>query len=260
MIDPFAFDGPAVVSFSGGRTSAYMLWRIRQAHGGRLPPDIHVVFANTGKERPETLDFVRDVSERWKIHVRWIEWHLIHTLQLTQPPPRWIQQIDARRQGKACVYHSPFTPVHLETFREVSYDTASRAGEPFERLIQWKRFLPNPVTRLCTQHLKVYAMRFFITTSDVMAFWSVQPFDLRLRSDEGNCDLCFMKGTKKLVNLIQRRPDLAPWWVTQEAHTGAAWRSYDRPTYAQLTNKRHAQLSLPIALDDEDALPCACTD
>ena len=40
---------PAVISFSGGRTSAFMLKQILNAYGGKLPKDIHVCFANTGK-------------------------------------------------------------------------------------------------------------------------------------------------------------------------------------------------------------------
>jgi hypothetical protein len=51
-LDPFRLDGPALVSFSGGRTSAYMLRRILDANGGRLPADVHAVFANTGPSRP----------------------------------------------------------------------------------------------------------------------------------------------------------------------------------------------------------------
>ena len=64
MIDPYFIKEPAAISFSGGRTSAYMLWRVLQAHGGTLPDHIKVVFANTGKEMPETLDFVRDCGEQ----------------------------------------------------------------------------------------------------------------------------------------------------------------------------------------------------
>ena len=51
--DVYKVDGPALISFSGGRTSGYMLFRILEAYGGSLPDDMHVVFANTGKERPE---------------------------------------------------------------------------------------------------------------------------------------------------------------------------------------------------------------
>ena len=54
-------DGPQVVSFSGGRTSGFMLWHIVQAHGGTLPEHVKVVFANTGLEHPATLDFVQAV-------------------------------------------------------------------------------------------------------------------------------------------------------------------------------------------------------
>jgi 3'-phosphoadenosine 5'-phosphosulfate sulfotransferase (PAPS reductase)/FAD synthetase len=54
-----------IISFSGGRTSAMMLKLILDAHGGTLPLWVKVVFCNTGKERPETLDFVNECAKRW---------------------------------------------------------------------------------------------------------------------------------------------------------------------------------------------------
>jgi hypothetical protein len=77
-----------------------MLHQIIQAHGGALPDDVVVAFANTGKEREETLRFVHECGSRWGVHVRWVEW---------RPMP--------------------------ERFAEVGYNSAARNGEPFEGLI-----------------------------------------------------------------------------------------------------------------------------
>ena len=97
----YRIPGPALISFSGGRTSAYMLHQILQAYGGTLPDDVVVAFANTGKEREETLEFVRECADHWSVPVRWVEW---------------------RNNEKG--------------FEEVTFETASRNGEPFADLIR----------------------------------------------------------------------------------------------------------------------------
>jgi 3'-phosphoadenosine 5'-phosphosulfate sulfotransferase (PAPS reductase)/FAD synthetase len=117
--DPFKIDEPTVLSFSGGRTSAYMLWRAIQSNDG-LPDEAIVVFANTGKEEEATLEFVRDCETNWGVEIHWLEY-----------------QDDAPK------------------FRRVNFETASRNGEPFEMLIRKRKYLPNPVTRFCTAILKI---------------------------------------------------------------------------------------------------------
>ena len=67
MRDPFKITGPTCISFSGGRTSAYMLWRVLQSNGGNLPDEAIVCFANTGKEDEATLRFVRDCGVNGKV-------------------------------------------------------------------------------------------------------------------------------------------------------------------------------------------------
>ncbi len=62
-----------VVNVSGGRSSAYMLKQVLDAHDGVLPPRCEAVFANTGRERPETLDFVAALTEQWGVPVTWTE-------------------------------------------------------------------------------------------------------------------------------------------------------------------------------------------
>ncbi len=131
--NPYLIEGPALISFSGGRTSGYMLKRIVDAHGGTLPDDVHVCFANTGKEREETLRFVHECGTRWGVHIRWLEWA-------------------KRKRGDAWE----------DGFTEVGYNSASRAGEPFAALIADRQMLPNPVTRYCTQQLKIRTMEMFM--------------------------------------------------------------------------------------------------
>jgi 3'-phosphoadenosine 5'-phosphosulfate sulfotransferase (PAPS reductase)/FAD synthetase len=229
MSNPYLITGPALISFSGGRTSAYMLKQILDAYGGVLPDDVVVTFANTGKEREETLRFVHDCATYWNVKVRWLEYR-----------------------------------VGDQRFEEVGFNSASRAGEPFAALIAKKNYLPNSVTRYCTQELKIRVMRDFakgalgwrnwvnviglrydeghrvlkalnandsgkqpwrnampmskakVTKRDVELFWASQPFDLQLKPYEGNCDLCFLKSKAKLAALIRENPKMADWWIAQE--------------------------------------------
>lgn len=277
--NPFKIDGPALVSFSGGRTSGFMLDAIIEAHGGTLPDNVIATFANTGKERTETLDFVRDCQAHWNVPIRWLE----------------------RIPGE-----------HGQRFKEVSHNDASRAGEPFSTLCREKNYLPNPVTRFCTIELKIRVMRDFarsigwdhwvnvvglradepgrvfkaldrtnerwrnvcplhtagIEEPDVRAFWSRQPFDLRLESYEGNCDLCFLKGAGKLTRIMRDRPDLAAWWIEAEAEaearsskpSGARFRS-DRKSYADMLDSVERQGVLPFSVfDDHQSCDTTCTD
>jgi len=235
MFNPYKIPTPSIISFSGGRTSGYMLHKILDAYNGVLPDDIYVAFANTGKEAPETLDFVKDVEDKWDIKIYWLE----H-------------------------YFGDEKPIHRT--REVTYETASRNGEPFERLLEQRGKLPNAVNRFCSSELKIKVLYRFmqakgyetwdnilglrydepkraisarnadyqkwsnlvplyqakVTKKDIYNFWNKQNFDLNLsnlngKTPAGNCDLCFLKGKKTLTSILKERPDMANWWITQES-------------------------------------------
>ena len=118
-MNPFQITENTCISFSGGRTSAYMLWRVLEANNG-LPDNCEVTFANTGKECEETLEFVKECGERWNVPITWLE-------------------------------YIPDAP----GFKVVDFETAARNGEPFEAIIHKRQYLPNPVTRFCTIDLKI---------------------------------------------------------------------------------------------------------
>jgi len=289
--DPFKIAGPTCISFSGGRTSAYMLWRVLQSNGG-LPSDAVVCFANTGKEDEATLRFVRDCGERWGVPIQWLEYR-----QADEASDRW---------------------------RVVDFTSASRDGEPFEAVIRQRNYLPNPVTRFCTSELKIRVMHKWlranwqtlgwddtdhewdqmigiradehrrvakikarghstetvketmlmpladagVTLTDIDAFWSSQTFRLELptvngRTLAGNCDLCFLKAANQVQTLIAQKPERAIWWARMESlalaskPSGAVFRS-DRPTYAQMLENTKQQVD--FIGHDEEAIACFCGD
>ena len=284
--NPYRLPRPAVVSFSGGRTSAYLLKHILDAFGGRLPGDVAVVFANTGMERSDTLDFVDICARAWSVDIAWLEYD-------------W----DAPRRT-----------------RLVDYRTASRAGEPFAALIARKGFVPSVNIRFCTgfqkrDRIEAYARHRLglkrwhsvvglradeprrvqrmraedcgsrtgahavlpladagVVEADVLSWRRRQPFDLAIPGYAENCTLCFLKGRGKLLHLIREEPALAEWWIAQEAAVanrtgpdGRACESMKRfrlgETYEALRTAALTARDLfdPGALASE-SIDCLCTD
>lgn len=60
-----------LVSFSGGETSAFMAQWLWKHH--RDDYDMIFVFANTGQENEETLEFVQKCADHFGFPVVWVE-------------------------------------------------------------------------------------------------------------------------------------------------------------------------------------------
>lgn len=215
-----------LISFSGGRTSAYMTWFMLNQWKDRDKYDMVVVFANTGKEREETLQFVHKCDIEFGFNTVWIE-AFVHY-----------------QKGKGT------------TYVVVDFETADRIGETFEDVI-YKYGMPNQNAPHCSRELKKAPIRSYakslgwkgyytalgirtdepkrlnweakkqnkfiyfaellsVTKNDINAFWSKQSFDLELKSYEGNCDLCYKKGLRKLMTIVKDKPEFADWWREME--------------------------------------------
>lgn len=210
-----------LISFSGGETSAYMTYTLLNNWADKF--EMIVVFANTGKERPETLEFIHKLETEWHFPVVWVE-------ALVDP-----------EYGKG-IRHTI-----------VTYETASRNGEPFEAIIA-KYGIPNQEAPFCSDYMKrlpilSYAKSIgwekyktaigirkdepsrinwekvrkrnllypFVTLEpttkqDVIKFWSRQGWRLNLKSYEGNCDMCWKKSLRKLLTITKDNPQLTEWW------------------------------------------------
>jgi len=234
-------EGNVQISFSGGRTSAFMLHQILAVNGD-LPERCKVLFTNTGLEMPETLDFVQECAERWNVPITWLEF-------------------TRNKKGP--------------TYKIVTRNTASENGKPFSELLRYKKFMPSPMMRFCTTELKMFTIKRYIrngckwdtwtqavgirhdeshrakktskdkwqywyplledliTKEDVTEFWHKQQlacsFDLKLenfrgKTPSGNCDFCFLKSEASIAYMLRNYPDRARWWIDIEKEIGFPFR------------------------------------
>jgi hypothetical protein len=204
-----------LISFSGGRTSAMMTkWLLDNK---RHEYDMIVVFANTGHEREATLQFVNDCDTHFNFGTVWVEGVFGESESGVKVVDFQSAYRNVRKNGidpfEAMIAKNGYIPNQMvpsctrdlkqQTVRKYArsigweagtYETAIgiRSDEP--RRINWEKAK--------AQHLVYFAQFGRVTRKMVNEYWAKQPFDLRLKSYEGNCMLCFKKSNRKLLTLI----------------------------------------------------------
>jgi hypothetical protein len=214
------------ISFSGGRTSAYMTKLLLDNWSDRY--EFIVTFANTGLEHPKTLEFVHNCDKHFGFNTVWLE-AVVH-------------------EGRVACTH-----------KVVDYASASRNGAPFEEVIK-KYGIPNIAFSYCTRELKVNPMNSYLRSlgldyrtiptaigiredekrrvsksaeaknieyplidvwptdkAEILDWWAEQAFDLGIDEFEGNCQGCYKKSIKKQFMQIERDASIFDFHRRMEA-------------------------------------------
>jgi len=208
-----------LVSFSGGETSAFMGQWLNNHYERFGYENIVFVFANTGQENEQTLEFVHRCDKYFNLNIHYVEADVIHE------------------------------PKKGTRFYMTNFDNASRNGEPFEQIIK-KYGIPNQAFPHCTRELKQAPIKAFgkqyfngekydiaigirideidrispnankmgfiyplinkdmLPTSKPMVnfYWNAMSFRLELKGYQGNCVTCWKKADKKLYQIAQENP------------------------------------------------------
>lgn len=233
-----------LVSFSGGETSAFMAQWIQKHLEDKVYKNVVYVFANTGLENEQTLEFVKKCDDHFNFKTKWI-------------------QARTRIGRKSTSYW------------HIDFETAARKGEPFEELIQ-KYGIPNQAMPHCTRELKqnpikAFARDYFngekydtaigirsdeadrmnakaqengfiyplinrqmIPTTKPMVnfFWKQMPFRLELKGYQGNCLTCWKKSDKKLFQIVKENPQAFEFMDRMEEtypFIGTEFKKEDKP-------------------------------
>ncbi len=172
------------VSFSGGRTSALMCKLIKEHLSEYF--ELLFLFANTGREDEDTLRFTNEVDKYLGLNLVWVE----------------------------AIVHGPDVAC---TARVVTYQTASRDGEPFEAMTA-KYGIPNASFLHCTRETKTNPMHDYVRN---IAGWSKGSYHtaIGIRSDEKR-----RVKDKALAQWIVY--PLAHWWLMDKQDVLDFWEPF----------------------------------
>ncbi|MEN8319323.1 phosphoadenosine phosphosulfate reductase family protein [Acinetobacter junii] len=241
---------PYHISFSGGRTSAYMTHYLLKNFSHLY--DFIVTYANTGLEHEKTLEFIRNCDEHFGFKTIWLE-PVIHS---------------KKRSGT--------------THKIVSFETATRNTDLFESMIE-KYGIPNIVYKHCTRELKIRPMNSYLRSLGlkpkniptaigiradesrrcardaeelnllyplvvdhpvdkqfVLNWWAQQIFDLGLEEHDGNCNMCFEKSFSKLLKQLESNPRALEFHLRMERIHGQTNNKPGMPARTFFRQKKSA--------------------
>ncbi|MBT6046797.1 MAG: phosphoadenosine phosphosulfate reductase family protein [Candidatus Scalindua sp.] len=202
-----------IVSFSGGRTSAFMCkWLLDNM---QEKYNLYFIYANSSQEHPKTLEFVDACDKAFGLNLVWVE------------------AVVTPEKGVAT------------SFVVVDYDTASLSGNVFEEMVK-KYTLPHLGAPHCTRELKTQPMHKWASANglkhaqwalgirvdeqrrikkdpkfiyplasmkpmrkmDILNYWKTMPFNLEIPEELGNCTWCWKKTLSKHMTNLENTPEI----------------------------------------------------
>lgn len=204
-----------VISFSGGRTSAYMVLEVLKRH-----PDAHIIFMDTGAEHPATYQFIRDIVNNWGLQITCLRawpadkmgkagtYEIVSLDNIGPDLEPWKRMLNKYGHpyvgGAFCTDRMktvPFTKYCQDVFGKDNYTTwlGIRIDEP-------KRLKPRA-------GFSYLADISDFDKQDILDWWSEQPFDLGIQEHLGNCVFCIKKSLQKVALATKDEPELARQFV-----------------------------------------------
>lgn len=217
--------GMHVVSFSGGRTSAFLCRVMLDT----FPRDrLRFIFMDTGAEHPKTYEFIRQVDEwlgldlvclRGRFNQPLGEGHTVDVVPAAELSSDLGVYSEMMSKLGAPGLHAPFCSSRMKdrTFKKHCNATYGR-GE-YATWLGIRADEPRRLGRVgASPGLRFMAEITPADKEDISDFWRSAPFDLGIPEWLGNCVFCFKKSNLKLAAATRDEPGLLAEWLEMLKH------------------------------------------
>lgn len=200
------------------------------------------VFANTGMERPETIEFLRNIQDVWGIPLTLIEgtYSNVMGVAIGYKIVDWNSLDMNAKPFEGAVLHktkgdfkglpnqdAPYCSEVMKTIPCNKFAKAIFDNQKFIKAVGFRR--EDMPKRISWPEIKEDKARIFplltdfqepIGIQELNSWWNKQPFQLGINSKFGNCELCWKKSDKNLVDTIKRGSKFIDWWTKMEKQCG----------------------------------------
>lgn len=220
-----------IVSFSGGRTSAYLVHLMEQRRS--VGEEVHYLFMDTGAEHPATYDFVRNVVKHWGINL--ICLRVVVSPELGVGNSYRVISLDEIGpdlqpwRGSCEKYGTPYLggPFCTRTMKLEPFESYCKEVFGKGKYHTWLGIRSDEPKRLKQRDRVSYLAKISdFDKQDVLNWWKEQPFDLELPEHLGNCVFCIKKGINKIALATRDEPKMCQEFM--EVITSDSVRVVDR--------------------------------
>ncbi|AZA49553.1 phosphoadenosine phosphosulfate reductase [Chryseobacterium carnipullorum] len=234
-----------LVTVSGGRSSAFMARHIQTFEKYKDFEKVYV-FCNTGMERPETIQFLKDIVHHWNIPLNIIEavFGMVPGVGISHKVVDFeTMDMHGKVFSQSIAYMNkinwhgvpnsaiPYCSKYLKTEPSHHFAKAIFGKEKFIKAIGFRaEDMPKRISwpEIAEEEFRIFPnLTDFenpITQFDLNLFFDNEPFKLKLHSKIGNCRFCWKRDNKLTADIIRMQFEgdqyFVDWHRNEEAKFG----------------------------------------
>lgn len=208
------------VSFSGGRTSAYLVMLFEKLKKMNPELDVRYIFMDTGAEHPDTYRFIKDVVKHFEINLIVLRVSINPILHKANS----YEIIELGDMKRDLSIWSSMLKKYGSPAINIPFCTGRMKTEPYEKFVKddsqgneyftWLGIRADEPRRLKPKlGIGYLAHMSDVDKSDILKYWSAYDWDLHIPENLGNCEFCIKKDPIKIALAERYEPKHAEEWA-----------------------------------------------